>query len=68
MATKRKRGRPAGAAARNVAGTGAQPSATEQAEGVTVSAAAPHPAGRISREEFDSLEKKVHQLCIKVGV
>lgn len=67
MAKRRKRGRPA-AAAHNVAGDGAQPSPAEQAEGVTVSAAAPHPAGRISREEFDTLEKKVHQLCIKVGV
>lgn len=45
--------------------TTAQPSAAEQAEGVTMSAAEPVP---FDRAEFDSLKKIVHQLAIKVGV
>lgn len=63
---KRKRGRPA---RRNGSAAGAQPGATEQAEGVTLSAADPRPgsaAGHNAR--LESLEAKVHQLCIKVGI
>jgi len=44
---------------------GAQPSPAEQAEGVTVSAAEPK---TVSRAEFNSIAKIVHQLAIKVGV
>lgn len=45
--------------------TANQPSASEQAEGVTMSSANPK---AVSRAEFRTLEQKVDQLCIKVGI
>lgn len=44
-----------------------QPTEAEQAEGVTTSAASPRPE-RGHGARLESLEAKVHQLCIKVGI
>jgi len=61
-----KRKRTAGA--RNQPGDPeSQPSASEQAEGVTVSAADPRPAGDHGRR-LDTIEKQIAQLAIKVGL
>jgi hypothetical protein len=56
----------AAAAAHNVPGeAGAQPSASEQAKGVTLSSADPRPT---DKARLDKLEKMVDQLAIKVGI